>query len=257
MPSSPARVLYIDDDPELALLVQRTLGRRGYAVENVASGEAGLARLAEGGVDVIALDHFLSIGTGLDFLESLRELCGEYGCVDKVVVCAPGYHIIYGNRCVVNIHSPPSWEDQVQPVVPPCEGCWTTHPTLYELTLGQLGAVTSGASNAAHFRRGRLRRRHFCWHASCKVFEVSGVICDARTSLDLGRFAGRPFSVSRVPCILDTAAGPPVAPTAILMTGRPKGRPFLILSIGFSRPFCLTAAFTVADAQHHQLTLTR
>jgi hypothetical protein len=165
------------------------------------------------------------------------KICGEYGCVDKVVVCAPGYHIIYGNRCVVNIHSPPSWEDQVQPVVPPCEGCWTTHPTLYELTLGQLGAVTSGASNAAHFRRGRLRRRHFCWHASCKVFEVSGVICDARTSLDLGRLSGRPFSVSRVPCILDTAAGPPVAPTAILMTGRPKGRPFLILSIGFSRPF--------------------
>ena len=72
MSTSPARVLYIDDDPELALLVQRTLGRRGYAVENVASGEAGLARLAEGGVDVIALDHFLSIGTGLDFLVIAR-----------------------------------------------------------------------------------------------------------------------------------------------------------------------------------------
>ena len=66
MPSNPARVLYVDDDPELARLVGRALGRRGYAVENVPSGEAGLARLAEGGVDVIALDHFLSIGTGLD-----------------------------------------------------------------------------------------------------------------------------------------------------------------------------------------------
>ncbi len=74
MSTSPARVLYIDDDPELARLVRRALGKRGYAVENVASGEAGLARLAEGGVDVIALDHFLSIGTGLDFLKSLREL---------------------------------------------------------------------------------------------------------------------------------------------------------------------------------------
>ena len=74
MPSTPARILYIDDDPELARLVQRALGRRGYAVENVASGEAGLARLAEGGVDAIALDHFLSVGTGLDFLKSLREI---------------------------------------------------------------------------------------------------------------------------------------------------------------------------------------
>jgi len=74
MSSPPVRVLYIDDDPGLARLVQRTMGRRGYTVENVDTSEAGFARLRQGGIDVIALDHFLPTGTGLDFLAELRSL---------------------------------------------------------------------------------------------------------------------------------------------------------------------------------------
>jgi two-component sensor histidine kinase len=74
MPNATPRVLYVDDDPALARLVQRTLGRRGYVVENVASSAAGLARLREGGIDLIALDHFLPVGTGLDFLQALLDV---------------------------------------------------------------------------------------------------------------------------------------------------------------------------------------
>jgi two-component sensor histidine kinase len=70
MPS--ARLLYVDDDPALTRLVQRTLGRRGYEVESVATSAEGLARIAEGGIDVVALDHFLPTGTGLDFLAELK-----------------------------------------------------------------------------------------------------------------------------------------------------------------------------------------
>ncbi|MGC1778812.1 MAG: histidine kinase dimerization/phosphoacceptor domain -containing protein [Xanthobacteraceae bacterium] len=73
MASERPRILYIDDDPDLAHLIQRSLGRRGYEVENVASSEAGLKRLAAGGIDAIALDHFLPTGTGLDFLVALRD----------------------------------------------------------------------------------------------------------------------------------------------------------------------------------------
>ena len=72
MPTESVRVLYIDDDPGLARLVQRTLGRKGYTVENVATSEEGFTRLERGGIDVIALDHFLPTGTGLDFLAELR-----------------------------------------------------------------------------------------------------------------------------------------------------------------------------------------
>lgn len=74
MPNRPISILYIDDDPGLTRLVQKALGRRGYTVESSSTGEAGLARLADGGIDVIALDHFLPTGTGLDFLGDLARL---------------------------------------------------------------------------------------------------------------------------------------------------------------------------------------
>lgn len=73
MPTRPVSVLYIDDDPAVARLVQRVLGRRGYEVETSSSGEEGLARLAAGGIDVVALDHFLPTGTGLDLLRELQS----------------------------------------------------------------------------------------------------------------------------------------------------------------------------------------
>lgn len=74
MPNRPISILYIDDDPGLTRLVQKALGRRGYMVEASTTGEAGLARLAVGGIDVIALDHHLPSGTGLDFLGQLNTL---------------------------------------------------------------------------------------------------------------------------------------------------------------------------------------
>jgi two-component sensor histidine kinase len=74
MPNQGPLILYVDDDPALARLVQRALVRRGYDVEHAPSAEAGLSRLRAGGVDVIALDHFLPTGTGLDFLEAMRTL---------------------------------------------------------------------------------------------------------------------------------------------------------------------------------------
>jgi two-component sensor histidine kinase/CheY-like chemotaxis protein len=70
---SRARLLYIDDDMALGRLVQRTLGRRSYDVEHVTTSAEGLARLAKGGIDAVALDHILPTGTGLDFLAALRS----------------------------------------------------------------------------------------------------------------------------------------------------------------------------------------
>jgi two-component sensor histidine kinase len=66
-------VLYVDDDPALTRLVQKSLGRRGYDVLMAATIEDGIARVAMGGIDVIALDHFLTTGTGLDFMTQLRS----------------------------------------------------------------------------------------------------------------------------------------------------------------------------------------
>lgn len=74
VPQARGRVLYIDDDPGLGRLVQRALQARGYAVELAPDGDAGLSRLAQGGIDVVALDHHMPGQTGLDVLPSIRAL---------------------------------------------------------------------------------------------------------------------------------------------------------------------------------------
>jgi two-component sensor histidine kinase len=64
-------LLYIEDDKALARLVDRGLTRLGLKVVHADSGAAGLARLAQGGIDVIALDQFMP---GLDGLETLEQI---------------------------------------------------------------------------------------------------------------------------------------------------------------------------------------
>ncbi|MDE1568416.1 sensor histidine kinase [Aquabacter sp. P-9] len=70
----PRRVLYIDDDPGLSSLVRRKLERLGYAVETAPTGAAGLMRIAAGGIDVVALDHFMPGQDGLSTLADIRRL---------------------------------------------------------------------------------------------------------------------------------------------------------------------------------------
>ncbi|MCW5721055.1 MAG: response regulator [Devosia sp.] len=74
MPNRTPHVLYIDDDPGLARLLQRALERRGYIFEHAPTGEAGLEVIRNGGIDVVALDHYLPTGTGLDVLVQMDGL---------------------------------------------------------------------------------------------------------------------------------------------------------------------------------------
>ena len=69
-PAMPT-LLYIDDDAVLARLVERGLTRLGFKVVHAASGTEGLDRLEQGGIDVIALDQYMS---GLDGLETLERI---------------------------------------------------------------------------------------------------------------------------------------------------------------------------------------
>jgi len=74
VPNRNLRVLHIDDDAALARLIQRVLSRTGCQVENAATGEAGLARIRQGGIDVVVLDHYLAGETGLSILKSLADV---------------------------------------------------------------------------------------------------------------------------------------------------------------------------------------
>ncbi len=68
------RVLYVDDDPGLARLVQKGLERRGYTVEIAQNGDGGLRRIEQGGIDVVALDHYMPGQDGLETLARIRAL---------------------------------------------------------------------------------------------------------------------------------------------------------------------------------------
>lgn len=72
MAASSIRVLYIDDDPGLGRLVPKEFARHGYVVEVAPSGELGIERLRAGGIDVVALDHYMPGDDGLATLAAIQ-----------------------------------------------------------------------------------------------------------------------------------------------------------------------------------------
>jgi DNA-binding response OmpR family regulator len=64
-------LLVVDDDERLRGLLAEYLGERGFRVETAPDGEAGLARVRAGGVDLVVLDVMLP---GRDGFEICREI---------------------------------------------------------------------------------------------------------------------------------------------------------------------------------------
>jgi two-component sensor histidine kinase len=78
-------LLYIDDDEAMARLVERGLTRLGFKVVHAASGTDGLDRIAQGGIDVVALDQYMP---GLDGLETLERILAIANAPPVVFVTA-------------------------------------------------------------------------------------------------------------------------------------------------------------------------
>ena len=72
-PSSPARLLVIDDEPQIRRFLDISLRSQGYAVVQAETGEAGLAALAASGADLVILDLGLPGMDGHAVLQSLRQ----------------------------------------------------------------------------------------------------------------------------------------------------------------------------------------
>jgi two-component system KDP operon response regulator KdpE len=73
MPARGARILVVDDEPEIVEAVRRNLTGHGYDVTAAVSGRAALAALAQRPADVVLLDLGLPDMDGLDVLRQLRE----------------------------------------------------------------------------------------------------------------------------------------------------------------------------------------
>jgi len=68
------RVLYVDDDPALARLASRVLGRHGMEVVHAASVPSGLELFQNGQFDVVVLDHYFQTATGMEFLAAIETV---------------------------------------------------------------------------------------------------------------------------------------------------------------------------------------
>lgn len=71
--SETKHVLYMEDDPGLARLVEKRLRRAGYEVDLAANGEEGLAAFSSRPYDVLLLDHEMPIYSGLQVIEILAS----------------------------------------------------------------------------------------------------------------------------------------------------------------------------------------
>ena len=67
----PIRILYVEDDPGLARLLQKRLGKAGYAVDIAADGQEGVAKYHADPYDVVLVDQSLPIHDGLEVISIL------------------------------------------------------------------------------------------------------------------------------------------------------------------------------------------
>jgi two-component system response regulator MtrA len=71
-PVAPARVLIVDDDPDIRALVMYRLTASGYDVIAADDGEAGLAAAREHGPDLVLVDWMMPRLTGVELCSRLR-----------------------------------------------------------------------------------------------------------------------------------------------------------------------------------------
>jgi len=69
------RVLIIEDETTLALLLQERLEKEGYSVATCRDGEKGLAQALRGGFDLLILDIKLPRRNGFELCRELRRHC--------------------------------------------------------------------------------------------------------------------------------------------------------------------------------------
>jgi two-component system OmpR family response regulator len=73
MSMQTARILIADDEANIRDVVQYALERDGYQVETAADGQAALARIEAGGIDLVVLDVLMPELDGLNLCRKLRE----------------------------------------------------------------------------------------------------------------------------------------------------------------------------------------
>ncbi len=67
------RILVVDDDPNMLLLIDFNLRKRGYEIETATDGPTAMRRALEGDFDLVILDVMLHGLSGFDITRALRD----------------------------------------------------------------------------------------------------------------------------------------------------------------------------------------
>ncbi len=73
------KILIVDDEPHVSLLLKQFLERAGYSVNTAANGEEGLARLVEHTPDVLITDVQMPKMSGIELCETIAKRHPELG----------------------------------------------------------------------------------------------------------------------------------------------------------------------------------
>lgn len=68
-----AKILIVDDDPDVRDIYEETLSEAGYQVELAVDGQEGLDKILKGGYDLILLDIMMPKVDGLTVLKKVKE----------------------------------------------------------------------------------------------------------------------------------------------------------------------------------------
>jgi|Deesub1362A_J573_1020465.scaffolds.fasta_scaffold00389_15 CheY-like chemotaxis protein len=83
-PTSPTKVMVVDDDPDVVLLLNKVLSRRGYEVISSLSGEEAIEKVKEAKPDIIVMDVMMPTMNGWEAAKAIKE--NEKTCHIPIIV---------------------------------------------------------------------------------------------------------------------------------------------------------------------------
>lgn len=87
----PARILLVEDEPDLRLAMRVRLGAAGFDCETACNGKEGLEQIAKRRPDLIVTDLLMSVMDGYDFVRRLKA-DSETATIPLLVITALPEH---------------------------------------------------------------------------------------------------------------------------------------------------------------------
>ncbi len=104
------RILIVDDDPDMCILLGKFLAKKGYEAEAAHSAGKGIAKFQEGKYDIVLCDYRLGDKDGKDVLQKIKEINPQ-----TIVIIITGYSDI---KTAVDVIKLGAFDYITKPLIP-------------------------------------------------------------------------------------------------------------------------------------------